>query len=581
MSLRLPLLRSPPFPGTPVESAAVSAAVADGPAQPASSPRAGIRSLIDAIVDSRVGGTFWAASPVTNAMPTLLLRPRSADEVKWMAERARTLAAPAETLALLPTTPWATEARIRLERGGIAVVIGDVDPWPLLDTARALLCAGDDELALLALFRGLRVHCTSRGPVAGHGLTIDEPEIPADRQMTLEELAHALLIAPVAYRDCFSGRPADALAAVERLGFWRGCIDANRDVAVGAGIAVWKRREIAAMLWGGAPQPLRFSRGAAAAVEVARHTGGAIAVWPSRAPRGLTEAAATAAVPVHSVEDGFVRSVGLGSALHPPLSVVLDRRGIHYDPSRPSDLEDLLESAEITPALVARAGRLTRAIVDAGITKYGTVRGSFTLDRGGRRVVLVPGQVEDDLSVRLGGNGIDNASLLARTRAAEPDALILFKPHPDVDAGHRRGHVPDEEALRHADRVVRDVPMPALIEAVDAIHVLTSLAGFEALLRGREVVTHGSPFYAGWGLTRDLGAPLPRRTRRLTVAELVAATLILYPRYLDPKTGLPCPPETLIARLASQPQPRPNWLIRLRGLQGRLRRPGGWARSAA
>ncbi len=62
------------------------------------------------------------------------------------------------------------------------------------------------------------------------------------------------------------------------------------------------------------------------------------------------------------------------------------------------------------------------------------------------------------------------------------------------------------------------------------------------------MTTHGLPFYAGWGLTDDPGCP--RRTRRLTLDELVAGALILYPRYVDPRTGLPCPPEVLVQRLA-------------------------------
>ena len=195
--------------------------------------------------------------------------------------------------------------------------------------------------------------------------------------------------------------------------------------------------------------------------------------------------------------------------------------------------------------------------------------------------MLVPGQVEDDLSVRLGGGAVaGNLDLLRRARAEEPGAFLLFKPHPDVDAGLRAGHVADAEALRHADQVVRDVAMPELLDTVDAVHVLTSLTGFEALMRGREVVVHGAPFYAGWGLTRDLASPLPRRGRRLTLPQLVAATLILYPRYLDPVTRLPCPPEILVARLSEQRVPRATWLTRVRGLQGRLRRPARWARSA-
>jgi capsular polysaccharide export protein len=131
--------------------------------------------------------------------------------------------------------------------------------------------------------------------------------------------------------------------------------------------------------------------------------------------------------------------------------------------------------------------------------------------------------------------------------------------------------VADAEALRHADHVVRGHALPTLLAAVDAVHVLTSLTGFEALLRGREVVTHGQPFYAGWGLTRDL-APPPRRGRPLALAELAAGALILYPRYRDPVTGAMCTPETLVARLAENRRPRPALLPALRRLQAEGRR---------
>ncbi len=71
------------------------------------------------------------------------------------------------------------------------------------------------------------------------------------------------------------------------------------------------------------------------------------------------------------------------------------------------------------------------------------------------------------------------------------------------------------------------------------------------LLRGKSVSVHGRPFYGGWGLTEDL-VPFERRTRTLSVDELVAVALILYPRYVDPVSGLVCPPEILVDRLAAQ-----------------------------
>ena len=107
---------------------------------------------------------------------------------------------------------------------------------------------------------------------------------------------------------------------------------------------------------------------------------------------------------------------------------------------------------------------------------------------------------------------------------------------------------------------------------VDEIHVNTSLAGFEALMREKPVTTYGVPFYAGWGLTRDLGPVPARRSSRRTLDELVAATLLLYPRYLDPETGLPCPPEVVVARLSDGQVPNTNMVVTMRRLQGKLMR---------
>lgn len=344
----------------------------------------------------------------------------------------------------------------------------------------------------------------------------------------------------------------------------------NRRIRIACGMAWWKRKRIAQFLAAEGRPALIFSDDAKQAAAMAGD--GLIAVWPSRMPEGLDQLAGDRLI---RIEDGFIRSIGLGADLHPPLSIVVDTRGIYYDPTCPSDLETILETAAFPPALLARAEALIDTIVAAGISKYG--RGAPTTSgprpKGGKRTVLVPGQVEDDLSVRLGGAGVQgNLDLLRRARAAEPGAHILFKPHPDVDAGHRVGRVPDSELFDYADEIVRGESMPSLLARVDGVHVLTSLTGFEALLRGLDVTVHGQPFFAGWGLTRDLAEPMPRRTRRLSLKELVAGALILYPRYLDPVTEQPCEPELLLQRFAEGWVPRRTWLIRLRQLEGRIAR---------
>lgn len=539
---RTPLLRSPPFPRVKARIAAVSR---PAPIATVTPPSAAILSLI---AEARVGGTFWLP-PTADARP-IVLRPSTPAEADTMLAAALAAGARPRDIVGVINAVKPRPIAARLARAGVTLSAGAVDPWSLLAPGVCLHATARDEWTLIAALAGA--------------------ELAGDPDMG-DALARA--IGHVAYRDCFTGADASSEEAIAILAAWRHALDRNRSIAVAMGMAWWKRDAIGQMLWTGRRTPLRFLDDTNAAVDAARGEGGAIAAWPSRAPAGLEIRATEAGVPVVQIEDGFVRSVGLGSNLHPPQSIVLDRRGIYYDPSRPSDLEDILQHTAFTPELLARGEAVARFIVARGISKY--ARGSEApapRPQDGRRLVLVTGQVEDDLSVkRAGGAVAGNLDLLRRTRAAEPDARILFKPHPDVDAGHRVGRIEDRDALAYVDEVVR-TPIDGLLEQVDAVHVLTSLTGFEALLRGREVIVHGQPFYAGWGLTTDLGPPLARRTRRLSLAELVAGTLILYPLYLDPVTRLPCPPEMVLERFASGRQPKPSLLIRLRALQGLVAR---------
>jgi capsular polysaccharide export protein len=343
----------------------------------------------------------------------------------------------------------------------------------------------------------------------------------------------------------------------------------NREVAVCLGMSWWKRRRIADFLATANGRPV-FRRSVAGAVEAAVARGGAIAVWATREPTDLTRAAAAARVSLVRVEDGFIRSVGLGSDFFPGVSIVLDESGIYFDPHRESDLERLLRDGVFEDALLARARRLIDRLVAGGITKYNLAeRKPCIAWPPNRRRLLVPGQVEDDLSVQRGGGDIyTNLALLAQVRVANPDAFIVYKPHPDVVAAHRKGTVRDREARRYADAVVRDGSIAALLDEIDELHTLTSLSGFEALLRRVPVTVYGRPFYAGWGLTHDV-EPWDRG-RRLSLEELAAGSLILYPRYIDPLTRLPCDPETVVERLTQRELWRPRPMVRLRRLQGKL-----------
>lgn len=284
-------------------------------------------------------------------------------------------------------------------------------------------------------------------------------------------------------------------------------------------------------------QPL-FARDAQAAAALHPQPADHLILWGGDPAPTVWSLAERSGAGIVRMEDGFVRSVGLGSDLVPPLSLVFDTRGIYFDPSRVSDLEHLLNTHAFDAGELARARAVRETIVAHGITKYNLeMPQSAGWCSGGAPVVLVPGQVEDDASIRLGCGPVrSNMALLRAARQAHPDAFLVYKPHPDVRAGNRAGRLSYGAARAYADHIETERAVVSCIAACDVVHTMTSLAGFDALLRGKRVVVYGQPFYAGWGLTEDVmtgGAALVRRRRHLSLDELVAGVLLRYPVYWD------------------------------------------------
>ncbi len=531
------------------------------------------------LVAARVGGDWWMhGAPVERVGRALVLLDEAgpADALANAMLRAALADYPPEDITLLMPN-CGRRPDILAAAQGCQIVAAATDPWPLIEQAERIYCAGG-ETGFLALLAGREVRCFADSYYSGWGVTADAAGVTARpfRRGVDEIFAGACLVATRCL-DPYRHRPAAFEDVVRILAEWRRIEEANRRIAVCVGMSFWKRRQVADFFRSTAGAP-RFCRNARQALAATRaRPGSAIAVWATRVPRGLPQVAVRERIPLLWVEDGFVRSVGLGSDFMPAASLVIDRGGMHYDPRITSDLERLLRETRFDPAMIERAGRLIADLVAHGITKYNLrapgspVANTVLAAAAGRRRILVPGQVEDDLSVRLGGAGVrGNADLLARVRAANPDAFIIYKPHPDVEAGHRAGMVPDRLARRFADAVVRDQSTASLLAEIDEVHTLTSLTGFEALLRRRRVVVYGRPFYAGWGLTADLA--LAGRGRRLSLEELVAGALIVYPRYLDPVTRLPCPPEVVLERLQDPRLWRPGLLVAARRLQGMVAR---------
>jgi capsular polysaccharide export protein len=443
-------------------------------------------------------------------------------------------------------------------RHGVELIDGPVNPWALIEDADRVYTVSS-QLGFEALMAAREVTCFGVPFYAGWGLTDDRLNVPRrGRARSLADVTAAAYLRYMHYFDPWTRRQTDPLTAVDQLKFLRDRYAANRDPMIAYAIAGWKRRRIAILLDGPHGKP-RFASTARDALKLAKARNAGLVSWGRTANRDA-EQFRKEGIRLTTVEDGFIRSAGLGAAFAQSLSFAFDQNGIYYDPSRPSDLEQLLSGIELTPELRARARALRRTILDFGLTKYNIRAGRTPSYPDNRELVLVPGQVVDDEAIRLGGppsyraedvlEGGMNLALLREARRRNPDAFIVYKPHPDVERLGRLGAIPPKRAKEYADDIADNAPIIDLLDCASRVETLTSLAGFEALLRGKRVIAHGQPFYAGWGLTEDLHPP-PRRQRRLDLDELVAGALILYPRYYDPVSHLPCPVEIAIERISA------------------------------
>ena len=421
----------------------------------------------------------------------------------------------------------------------IRLLATPISPWQLFDGAIAVYTMSS-QMGFEAILAGHTPHVFGQPFYAGWGLSKDRKPITGrTRILSRAQLfAAAMILYPIwydPYRDrlCALEDVLDILEAQSRA--WR---DDHRGW-VACGMRLWKRPHLQSIF--GRSKRIIFQNNLAKAHHTSTRHQRNLMVWAS----GHQDLA----FPTTRIEDGFLRSRGLGATLTPPLSLVADRLGIYYDPRAPSQLEQMIaDTVTLRPDQKARAERLRQQVIGAGLTKYNA--GQTAAEITGTRRILVPGQVEDDASILTAAGDIKtNLALLTAVRRANPDAIILYKPHPDVEARLRLGAVPDRDTAASADRVLTNTDPGTLLTQIDEVWTMTSLLGFEALLRNKRVVTYGAPFYAGWGLTHDLGRPPTRRVARPDLLGLLYATLIAYPRYFDPVTRLPCPVEVVVDRL--------------------------------
>jgi len=251
------------------------------------------------------------------------------------------------------------------------------------------------------------------------------------------------------------------------------------------------------------------------------------------------------------IDDGFICSNGLTTHLHSPLSLCVDTKGLYCDTTKPSDLENYLNNYTLSTEDIKRSKNLIKLIKSTGITKYNiNYKKDIEINLPkNKKIILIIGQVEDDKSIIFGCNKVKtNLDLIRSVRKYDHNAFIIYKPHPDIIYATRKGKVQKEIALRYVDHIEMQASVLNCMKISNEIHTMTSLAGMEALIHNKKVITWGNPFYGGWGLTQDMES-YDRRLRTLTLEELVFIVYELYPIYWDFKNNTFSTAESTIKEL--------------------------------
>jgi capsular polysaccharide export protein len=401
-----------------------------------------------------------------------------------------------------------------------------------------------------ALIAGKKVYCFGRPFYSGHGLTTDFRKFRRKRKkLKIEELFAASYILYPRYYNPITNKICKFEEALEEIIYLKKKYYQRRKTYHCWGFSIWKQDSIKKILQ--TPHnEVYFYRNLKEAIKYARYNNESLAIWATKEKGKNREIIAKSNIKPIRVEDGFIRSLGLGSDFTPASSLVLDDIGIYYDPRKESKLENLINNIKLNKKQKERAKELAKSIIENRITKYNKFQNEVKISiPKDRKVILVIGQVEDDASIRTQKEGIkSNLRLLQKVKKDNPKAFIIYKAHPDVVSGNRAGHIAKRDAIKYANLIVENGTISELIKKCNEIHTISSLVGFEALLQNKIVHCYGMPFYAGWGLTKDL-VECGRRRKTVTIEELIYATIFEYPIYHNFRTGLPCEPEKLIENI--------------------------------
>ncbi|MBE0405680.1 capsular polysaccharide export protein, LipB/KpsS family [Psychrobacter sp. AOP22-C1-22] len=223
-----------------------------------------------------------------------------------------------------------------------------------------------------------------------------------------------------------------------------------------------------------------------------------IYIWGYKAPPFFIDYIREQGLDIFFLEDGFIRSGPDDESGAPPLSIVIDSQAPYFDTSRPNDLTDLIANFDFeqdgydeTLAQEMLDYYVARRVSKYNHQPYVDVVPIYGIKN--KKRILVLGQVPHDDSLKYGGGiGITLLDVVNRAINENPNAQIIVKPHPMT-----LNDSSIVNTLTELDCLIltQSIHLVDALETIDHVYTITSLGGFEALLRGKKVTVLGRPFY--------------------------------------------------------------------------------------
>ena len=166
-------------------------------------------------------------------------------------------------------------------------------------------------------------------------------------------------------------------------------------------------------------------------------------------------------LPYLALEDGFLSTAGFGGRDDPSLSLTADLMGVHYDASRPCELEQLIQTgARPDQVELDDARRLMALMLEANLGKFNgapdIADDDPVLDSG--PPVIVVDQIQRDKSIAGGGCGPQTfAEMLDAAIAENPGVRVVARVHPVDGRRGRTGHLRALAAARGIEVYDRQV----------------------------------------------------------------------------------------------------------------------------